>query len=113
MRYKALALEGKQDVGGRTTHFSIPAGREAEAARDLLNCLAVGLEVCLSNDLDEGHEGVTFFRRTDEGLSTKVGGHGWQGDWWPIEEAGFIAVVAELAPHNRGGHWSTQGQLRK
>ena len=110
MRFEALALEGEQEAAGRIS-FAIPLGREADAARELLACLAAGFEVCLRNDLDEGHEGTTFFRRTAAGLSTKVGGHGWQGDWRPIDDAGFVAAVAGLAAHNRGGQWSTRGTL--
>jgi hypothetical protein len=108
MEFTGLTLEDERDTGGSlTTHFAVPPGRESEAAHDLLACLAAGAEIKLRNDLDEGGEGITFFRRTPAGLSSKVGGHGWQGQWQPIDEAEFVAAVMELAPHNRGG---SQGQ---
>lgn len=112
MTFGSLLIEGERDVGGSLiTYFAIPPGREAEVARDLLACLSDGVEVSLRNDLDEGREGVTFFRRTAAGLSSKVGGRGWQGDWEVIDEVQLASAVAELAAHNRGGHWSAQGAL--
>ena len=112
MTFDGLKAEGERDAGGSLdTYFGIPAGRETAAARDLLACLAEEAEVWLRNDRDEGGEGFTSFRRTPAGLSTQVSGHGWQGDWRLIDEAGFAAAVMELAPGNRGGHWSTQGKV--
>jgi hypothetical protein len=110
--FEGLAVEDERDAGGSfITYFAIPPGREAAVARDLLACLNAGAEVCLRNDRDEGGEGTTTFRRTPAGLSAKEDGHGWQGDWRPVDEAGFAAAVAELAPNNRSGHWAKQGSL--
>lgn len=67
----------------------------------------------MRNDLDEGGEGCTLFRRSLSGLVTKVGGHGWQGAWKTTDEAGVLSAVADLAEFNRGGHWSTQGSITR
>lgn len=107
--FVGLSPEGGRDAGGQfITYFGIPVGRELDAGHDVVACLIGGAEVSLGNSLDEGHEGTTSFRRVGSGLETKVGGHGWQGDWKPIDEAGILVSVAALAPLNRGGHWSKQ-----
>lgn len=104
MTFDGLLVEGSRDAGScLLNYFAIPPGQESVAGRELLACLAEGAEVSLSNDLDEGGEGCSCFRRLPSGLVMKIGGHGWQSDWKPIDEAGFLAAVAELAGHNRGG----------
>lgn len=114
MQFDALKIEdpGVAKIGG-TISFSIPVGHEATAAQELHACLNAGFEVQLRNDLDEGLEGYSLFRRTPSGLEFKVGGHGWSGSWKPLDEASFTATIAELAPHNRGGHWSLLGSLSR
>ena len=108
MAFRGLLLGGGQDGGGRVvTSFSIPPGLESEAGHDVLACLADGLEVRLGNDSDEGSEGMTSFRRMPSGFVIQVGGHGWQSDWKPTDDASVLNAVRELAAHNRDG----QGQL--
>jgi hypothetical protein len=108
MTFRGLSLGGEHDCGGCVVvAFGIPTGLEREAGLDVLACLADGLEVSLRNDLDEGGEGSTSFRRTPTGLVRLVGGHGWQSGWKPTDEAGVLASVTELAEHNR----SNQGSL--
>lgn len=112
MTFLALSVEGSRDAGSHvTTYFGIPPGLEDVAGQDLLRCLADGFEVCLRNDLDEGHEGCTLFRRAPSGLETMVRGHGWSSKWKPTDEADVLSAVAELVEFNRGGHWSIQGSL--
>ncbi len=114
MVFLGISLEGDRETGGCSiTCFAIPPGHESAAGRDLLACLADGVEVCLRNDLDEGGEGCTLFRRSPSGLVTKVGGHGWQSEWVPTDEASVLASVAELAVLNRGRHWGEQGMLTR
>lgn len=103
-----LSLEGYRND---TTYFGIPPGKEDAAARDLLTAIASGFEVCLRNDLDEGREGCTFFRRSTSGLETMTGGHHWQSKWKPTDQRAVVTAVAELAHLNRGGHWSAQGSF--
>jgi hypothetical protein len=111
MAFLGLSLEGTRDDGiCLITNFAIPLGRESEAGRELLACLADGVEVCLRNDADEGGEGCTIYRRSPSGLVTMCGGHGCQSDWKPTNEAGVLVAVAELAAHNRGG-LGAQGSL--
>src|SRR5262245_41278315 len=94
LTFLGLSVEGTRDAGGHITiDFAIPAGQEAAAGRDLLACLADGFEVWLRNDLDEGCEGCTLFRRTPSGLATMVGGHGWSGEWQPTDEAAVLSAV--------------------
>lgn len=114
LAFNALALEGAASLNdfGRV-HFAIREGKEAASAMELLACLKAGLELSLRNDLDEGGEGCTLFRMTREGLISKVGGHGWSGDWKAVDEDLFPAMVEALAPHNRGGHWSTLGCISR
>jgi hypothetical protein len=113
MTFGGLSLEGERDAGSCfITYFAILPGREAEAARDLLACLADGIEVCLCNDLDGGGEGLTSFCHTPTGLSSMVGGHGWQGSWRPIDEVGFAAAILDLAAHNRGGQCARGSLVR-
>jgi hypothetical protein len=116
MTFSGLSVESHGKGGGRVvTHFAIPVGKEAASGQDVLACLAAGFEVCLRNDLDEGGEGCTLFKRSASGLLTKVAGHGWgwSSEWKPIDEAGVLAAVARLADLNRGGHWSAQGSLSR
>lgn len=104
MKFHGITLKGQRDAGGCiVTYFTIRRGQEAAAGRDLLACLAKGAEVGLRNDLDEGHEGCTFFRRRRAGIVAISGGHGWQGNWKSIDDDEFLAAVARLAPHNRRG----------
>ncbi|WP_020470440.1 hypothetical protein [Zavarzinella formosa] len=104
MNFRGLKLAGIQDTSAaRITRFAIPAGREREAGQDILACLADGATLCLRNESDEGNEGVTFICPTRSGMVTKESGHGWQGDWEPTDAAGVMALVAKLAPRNRGG----------
>lgn len=108
MTVRGLSLGGEYDSGGCTAiAFGIPKGSEREAGLDVLACLADGLEVSLRNDLDEGGEGSTSFRRTPTGLVKRVEGHGWQSGWKPTDEGDVLASVTDLAEHNR----SNQGSL--
>lgn len=67
-------------------------------------CLADGMDFSLPNDLDEGGEGTTSFRRTRCGMVKHVGGHGWQSEWESVDEVEVLAAVAELAIYrNRRG----------
>ena len=103
MTFVGLSLGEQHDRGGAIVmSFGILPGLESEAGLDVLAYLADGLEVALENDLDEGHEGVTSFRRTRSGLVTQIGGHGWQSGWKPTDDAGVLATVIELAVLNRG-----------
>jgi hypothetical protein len=113
MRFAGLVVEGGRDAGSYLiTYFAIPPGSEEAASRDLLRCLADGLDVSLRNDLDEeGGEGCTLFRRSRLGLETMVGGHGWSSPWTATDEAGVCSAVMNLAVFNRGGHWAAQGTL--
>jgi hypothetical protein len=114
MTFVGVLPEASRDSGSHgCTYFAIPAGQELAAGRDLLACLADGCEVCLRNDLDEGGEGCTSFRRWQSGLMTMVGGHGWQSGWTLTDEASIVAAVVELASFNRGGHWSRQGSITR
>jgi hypothetical protein len=114
MKFVALREVGSLNTGGYIKiYFGIPVGREEAAGRELLACLAEGFEVCLCNDLDEGHEGLTEFQLLPSGLMTRNGGHGWSGQWKPVDEAGFLAKVAELANLNRGENEGRQGSLRR
>jgi len=112
MADSALLFEGERDAGGAIrTYFGIVARHEQEAGVQLLGYLHDGAEVCLRNDLDEGGEGCTYFRKTPTGISTMTGGHGWQSEWKPVGDQAVIVAVAELANLNRGGHWSRQGTI--
>jgi hypothetical protein len=105
MELPGLVLGGDRDTGGSIiTGFAIAPGRETQAGRDVLACLAAGMEVTLPNDLDEGGEGSTSFRRAEVGFVKQVGGHGWQSGWRPATEADVLAAVVELAarPDSRG-----------
>jgi hypothetical protein len=100
MELPGLVLGSDHDTGGYiVTGFAIAPGREEQAGRDVLACLAAGLEFALPNDLDEGGEGSTSFRRTGSGLVRLVGGHGWQSGWRPVGESDVLAAVSELAAH--------------
>ena len=69
MNSPGLLILGDRDDGcNLVTDFSIPVGREAAAGHDLLTFLADGCEICLKNDLDEGGEGCTFFRKSSSGV---------------------------------------------
>src|SRR5262249_24498982 len=108
MTLRGLSLGGERDCGGCiVVSFGIPTGLERGAGLYVLACLGGGVGVSLRNDLDEGGEGSTSFRRTPTGLVKLVGGHGWQSGWKPTDEAGVLASVMELAEHNR----SNQGSL--
>lgn len=102
--FESILIEERRDAGSRQTiYFAIPSGRESAAGSELLTCLADGAEVSLRNDLDEGGEGFSSFCRSSSGNFTRVGGHGWQNEWKPIDEAAFLTAVVEMACHNRGG----------
>ena len=116
MELPGLVLGGDHDTGGYiVTTFAIAPGREEQAGRDVLACLAAGLEVALPNDLDEGGEGSTSFRRTGAGLVRRIGGHGWQSGWRPVSESDVLAAVAELAarPDWRGSLRQDKGPPNK
>jgi hypothetical protein len=111
MKFDGLVVECRREGSVFCTYFAIPPGREEAAGRDLLRCLADGMEVWLRNDLDEGGEGATLFRCSRSGLETMFGGHGWSSSWTATDEAGVCAAVRDLAVFNRGGHWAAQGEL--
>ena len=105
MTFLGLSVEGTRDAGSHViTYIAIPAGKEEAAGQDLIACLTEGYEVCLRNDLDEGLEGCTVFRRSTSGLETMIFGHGWSSKWKPTDEVGVLLAVTELAELNRGGH---------
>lgn len=109
-----LVMDEPHDTGGSVVMgFGIVPGRERGAGAELLAHLRRGAEVMLRNDLDEGHEGCTFFRRVRWGYETKTGGHGWQSGWGPTDEAGVLAAVAELADLNRGHNERDRGAVRR
>lgn len=107
-----LFFEGERnDNGVLITHFGILAGREQEAAEQLLSYILAGATVSLRNDLDEGLEGTTCFRKARHKIQRMDGGHGWTTEWKDTNEHGVIAAVAEWAHLNCGGHWSRQGSI--
>jgi hypothetical protein len=107
-----LTFGGTRDAGeSGVTEFGVVAGREHAAATELLRRLDGGAEVSLCNNLDEGREGRTDFRKLAGGYETRTGGHGWQSPWGPTDRASVHAAVVRLAGLNRGGHWSTSGTL--
>src|SRR5262249_62241815 len=84
MTLRGLSLGDERDTGGCiVTPFGVVPGRERQAGRDVLACLAGGLEVSLSNDLDEGGEGSTAFCRTRSGLARQGGGARGRGGGGP------------------------------
>ena len=112
MAGSGLFFEDERDDGGvLVTHFGVHAGREREAAEQLLGYILAGATVSLQNDLDEGLEGITFFRRARGRIRTMDGGHGWTTEWRDTDEHGVIAAVAKWAHLNCGGHWSRQGSI--
>lgn len=114
MTFLGITAEDKRDAGKQfITYFGIPAGQEQAAGQDILNSLNEGCEIILKNDLDEGREGCTSLRRLSTGLEARVGGHGWQGEWKPINQEDVLVVVTALAKFNRGGHWSRQGSIAR
>lgn len=102
----------EEDKNGKI-YFGIPADKQYLAMTDILSCLAKGFEVNLSNDLDEGSEGLTMLRMTSSVYEIRIGGHGWSSAWKLIDEAGIMEVVNNLAHLNRGSHWGNCGSLKK
>ena len=106
-----LLIDAPKAYSGRYTPFGIPIGREGDAATELIGLLKDGFEVSLSNDGDEGGEGCTTIRHHAGGFQTKVGGHGWQGNWTATSEVDIRSIVVGLAPLNRGPHWQCCGSI--
>jgi hypothetical protein len=112
MIYRGISLKPERHAGGSLTlSLSLLEGHESAAGAELLSLLENETEISLCNDLDEGHEGMTYFRRSGAQLLMKVCGHGWRGDWKPVDKAEFCTLIEKLGPLNRGGHWRAQGQL--
>lgn len=115
LKFSGLSIEEQRNTGGGrlVTYFGVPAGNENLAITDILSCLAKGFVVKLSNDLDEGLEGLTMLRMTPSGFEMMIGGHGWSSKWKQTDEAEIVKIVKDLAPLNRGGHSNAQGSLSK
>jgi hypothetical protein len=100
-----LAFVGRHDDDSRTiTSFRIEEGREQAAATSLIRLVNQGYEVSLRNDLDEGLEGCTDFRKSAAGYEKLIGGHGWQSGWKPVDEADVLSEIVSLAPLTRDPH---------
>ncbi|HEY1399036.1 hypothetical protein [Roseateles sp.] len=114
MKFNALVVEETRGDGeGEITNFSIPVGREADAALELLALLAAGHEVSLSDDDDEGLEGLHMLKHSPDGLVMRQGGHGWSGTWQPVAREQAVETILSLAPLNRGGNGSACGSFSR
>jgi hypothetical protein len=91
--------------------FCFVAGREDDAVELLLSELSKGAEVSLANDSDPEGEGATSFRSVEGELTSRDGGHGWQGGWRSLTREEARALIRSLCDHNRGGDESGEGQL--
>lgn len=110
MNFGGISLDGECGPGG--TRFVIPEGREQLAVSEMMRLLDEGCEITLHNDLDEGGEGYTSFRRDAHGYATLDAGHGWQGKWTVTDEPGVRATMLQFSAFNRGTHWSHRGTIR-
>lgn len=90
--------------------FAIIEGQEEAAASHLLGLL-VDAEVVLMSGEDEGGEGTTTIRKTTSAFEVRNSGHGWQGDWTEMTADEVRRRIIQLAPRNRGGHWSREGSI--
>ena len=82
MNLCTLSVEETRGVGNaRVSCFAIPIGREADAARELLELADSGHEISLMNGCDEGGEGLNILKGSATGLVMKQAGHGWTGAW--------------------------------
>jgi len=107
-----LKILEERDTGyGRIQKFAFANGHTEDAADHLIQLLATA-EISLMNGEDEGGEGSTTIRKTENGFETKDGGHGWQSEWKIMTHGQVRVRMIELAPHNMGGHWSTEGSIR-
>ena len=93
-------------------NFAIIEGQEEVAAKHLIRLMSEA-EICLMNNEDEGGEGATTIRKTKTGFEARNGGHGWQGDWNKMNEDEVSQLIIQLAPQNRGGHWSREGSITR
>lgn len=84
--------------------FTISEGQERAAAAYLIELLDSGYQIRLGNDLDEGREGCTDFRRMVAGYERRVGGHGWQSSWKTVGRTELIEEIVSLAHFTRPPH---------
>lgn len=100
-----LTFSRVHDTGGAIiTGFMILEGQEQPGAESLLQFVDQGYELSLRNDLDEGGEGSTGFRRGAAGYERLIGGHGWQSGWKPVGRQELLSEVAALAAFTRPPH---------
>ena len=108
-----IKILGERDTGnGVVQKFAFISGRTEDGVDHLIRILDTA-EISLMNDEDEGGEGSTTFRKTDNGLESKDGGHGWQSEWKIMTRDQIRDRMLELAPNNLGGHWSTEGSITR
>lgn len=108
-----ITLFEARDAGTHNLqNFAIIEGQELVAANHLIGLLD-DVEVSLMNGEDEGGEGTTSIRKTATAFETRNGGHGWQGDWIEMTMEEVRQRIIELAPRNRGGHWSLEGSIAR
>jgi len=110
---KAIKILSERETAyGVEQKFAFVEGQTEDAVDHLIHILDTA-DVLLRNDEDENDEGATSFRKTDKGIETKDGGHGWQSEWKIMSQDQIRDRMLELAPHNLGEHWSAEGYIRR
>lgn len=105
-------LESRDGDTHQIQNFAIIEGQEEVAANHLIGLLSKA-EISLMNGEDEGGEGATTIRKTTTAFEARNNGHGWQGDWKEMTADEIRQRIIQLAPHNRGGHWSLEGSITR
>ncbi|WP_302120771.1 hypothetical protein [Allorhodopirellula heiligendammensis] len=109
----SIKILGERDTGnGVEQKFAFIEGQTEKAVEYLIQVLDTA-EISLMNNADEGGEGVTTFRKTENGFERMDGGHGWQSEWKIMGHDQIRDRMLELVPSNMGGHWSTEGSITR
>ena len=95
--------EYRREWDRRQISVAILEHHDREAADFFISLLKRGCEVALENDLDEGNEGLTIFRRSFWLYQMRIGGHGWSGGWKILSKTKVRNEIIALADLNRGG----------
>ncbi len=91
--------------------FVIEEHRIDSAITGLLDAACTFDEFSVADHRRGDCESLTTFRATNSGFEMKTGGHGWSGDWKPIDWNAAVLLMAELACYNYGPDWNSCGHI--
>lgn len=109
-----ITIISSRDAGSKNIwEFKINRGEEEAAIQGLLNSLDEIEEFALAVHSRGDYESGAIYRKDGKQFKMKVGGHGWSGEWEPLDRESAIAEARKQLQYNYGATSYDCGDLVK